>query len=297
MKKTIILILFAINSLLSGICHSQYYSGGNDSLLFDGGNTGSTLITKTSGNCKVKVTNVSGIATGTRCVMKVGTTCGEPYEEEVCETGQIFPDDKLKAGDKISTGPNGYLTIMLSDGKTIRFGHNTSIVINSNYCDNNFKTQVQLEEGELYINARPNRDIKGLNVITEWGTAIIEGTEFSYSIIKEGEMKTDVLRVFEGSVSFGQNMENTANIKKREDKNKKSADMMFQLQKLTDDYNSGKFTAQEFTKKMQDLQNEVTESLPQNAIIVNEGFESKIVGTDLPTEPSLFDTNSNRWWE
>ena len=129
------------------------YSSGQDSLLFDGN---SSLIIAGNG-CKVKVTHVGGIAIGTRCVSKIYNTCGEKDTAEECKVGQIFPDDKLKAGDKISTGPNGYLSIMLSDGKTINLAPNTTISINSNYCDNNFKTQVQLDEGLISVNAKPNK--------------------------------------------------------------------------------------------------------------------------------------------
>ena len=202
MKKIIIVVSFI---LISSSIYSQsksgigFYSGGHDSLLFDGANSAFVNADKI---CKVKVKSVSGIATGSRCFLRIYDICGEKDTVHVCESGQIFPNDKLKAGDEISTGPNGYLEIMLSDWKTIRFAHNTKVVINSNYCENNFRTQVFLEEGELYINAKPNKNVKGLNVITEYGSAIIEGTEFSYSRIKDGDLVTDILKVYEGSVSF-----------------------------------------------------------------------------------------------
>jgi FecR-like protein len=268
----------------------SFYSGSHDTLIFDGASDNSSFI-KTVDACKLKVTSVSGIAIGTRCHTETYTACGsEVFEEEVCKTGQIFPDDKLKAGDKISTGPNGYMTVMLSDGKTIRFGHNTSIVINSNYCTNNFKTEVMLGEGEIFVNAKPNKDVKGINVTTDYGTALIEGTEFSYEIIKDGDLTTNILKVYDGSVKFQKNMENKSSQKKADDK-------AAEMKKLTDDFQSGKISIDEFTKRMQVLQQDFSETVPQNAITVNAGYESRIVGTENPTEPASFDTKGNRWWE
>ncbi len=179
---------------------------------------------------------------------------------------------------------------MLSDGKTIRFAHNTSIVINSNYCDNNFKTQIQLEDGALYINARPNKDIKGLNVITKYGSASIEGTEFSYESINESGITTDVLKVFDGSVKFQNNMANP-------DISKKTENIGAEMRKLTEDYQGGKINMQQFPKKMQELQKEIAEVEPKSAIIVNAGFQSKIVGTVNATEPESFKVNENRWFD
>jgi hypothetical protein len=289
MKNLIIAILLV---LISSSIYSQtkigtgFYSNGHDSLLFDGTNSSFIIA---SNICKVKVQSVSGIAIGTRCVLKIYNTCGEKDTAEECKVGQIFPDDKLKAGDKISTGPNGYLSIMLSDGKTINLAPNTSIYINSNYCENNFKTQVQLDEGLISINARPNKDVKGINVSTEYGTAITEGTEFSYEIIKESGSITDVLKVFEGTVKFQKNMQNKANQNKTEDK-------AAEMKKLTEDFQNGKISQEEYMKKIQEIQKEATESLKYE-VTVNAGFLSRIVGTENPTQPESFDVNENHWWE
>jgi hypothetical protein len=240
--KIFVIILFMFSTILysQSISGTGFISGGHDSLLFDGAN--SSFI-KSADICKVRVMQVSGLAFGTICVKKnTDNICTGKDTLEVCKEGQIYPDDELKAGDKISTGPNGYLVIMLSDGKRISFAHNTSMVLNSNYCDNNFATQVLLDEGELYINGRPNKNIKGINVITEFGTAVVEGTVYSYGIIKEGGITTDVLKVYEGSVKFQKNMQNESNKKKSQDK-------AAELKKLTEDYQSGKISPKNLPKR------------------------------------------------
>jgi hypothetical protein len=48
---------------------------------------------------------------------------------------------------------------------------------------------------------------------------------------------------------------------------------------------------------MAELQKEMKETMPQKEITVNSGYESRIVGTENPTEQVTFDTNDNRWWE
>lgn len=264
----------------------NFSPGGYDSLLFDGAESISDEAGKM---CKVKVMWASGIAIGTRCVTKTTSTCGDIDTVEVCEEGRIFPDYLLKAGEKISTGFNGHLDIMLSDGKTIRFAENTSIVINSNYCDNNFNTQVQLEEGVLFINARPNNKVKGITVSTEYGSAITEGTQFSYEKSKEGGINTDILKVYEGSVKF-QRLIHDDDKQQIEDKSSK-------MKILTDEFQAGKISIEEFTKKMEELQKDLTVAIPKNAITVSEGFQSKIVGTENPSESESIDINEKHWWE
>ena len=175
---TVLFVLFLVSANLypqaSLGTGSSFYYVGNDSLLFDGEGENSHTF-QNAENCTVKILSVSGLARGTRYVFKK-STCGKDLEETT-KKGQIFPDDRLVPGDSISTGSNGYLTILLSDGKTIRFAHNTNIVINDNYCLNNFKTQVVLGDGEIFVNAKPNKEVKGINVTTQYGSAIIEGTE------------------------------------------------------------------------------------------------------------------------
>ena len=69
------------------------------------------------------------------------------------------------------------------------------------------------------------------------------------------------------------------------------------MQKIADDFQNGKIGAEEFTRKMTELQKEMTKSLPQSTVTVNAGFQSKIVGIVNATEPESFNVNENRWWE
>jgi len=69
------------------------------------------------------------------------------------------------------------------------------------------------------------------------------------------------------------------------------------MKKLAEDYQGGKISIEEFTKKMQEFQKEMTEFLSGNEITVNAGFESRITGTDKPTDPVPIDANEKPWWE
>jgi hypothetical protein len=48
---------------------------------------------------------------------------------------------------------------------------------------------------------------------------------------------------------------------------------------------------------MKDLQTELPESLSENEITVSAGFESRITGTDKPSDPIPMNTNEKPWWE
>ena len=85
-------------------------------------------------------------------------------------------------------------------------------------------------------------------------------------------------------------MQNKGTFKKTEDKGA-------EMKKLSDDYLSGKISIEEFTKKIQELQKEMTETIPQNSITVNADFQSRIVGTENPTEPVPIESSGSEWFD
>jgi hypothetical protein len=79
--------------------------------------------------------------------------------------------------------------------------------------------------------------------------------------------------------------------------NKKAGDKGAEMKKAYDDYKSGKMSADEYTKKLMELQQELTESLPKSAITVGEGFQSKITNGGNPTDPESIDPSEIHWWD
>ena len=64
MKKKYILIMFTL-LLISSSCLAQYYSGGHDSLIFDGTGEITAIPTSRAEDCKIMVTYAYGSVEGT----------------------------------------------------------------------------------------------------------------------------------------------------------------------------------------------------------------------------------------
>ena len=106
---------------------------------------------------------------------------------------------------------------------------------------------------------------------------------------QSGNDTTDILKVYEGSVKFQMVFRNGAN-KKVENKGA-------EIKKLFDDYQGGNLSVEEYTKRVQELQQGMVEALPKDAISVGAGYQSKITNSGNPTDAEPFNTNENRWWE
>ena len=277
--------------LISSSCLAQFYSGGHDSLLFDGANEISANFQKTDEDCLMQVLHVNGNVIGTVVTKLRAKACGDEYVwVYIREKKLIKEGDMVKAGEPITTETDkDFIVAQLENGENLMFGGERGEVVVKDYCKTPPNVIMTLEAGKLGIDWNPLLP-KTLTICTDFGCLRIKGTTFSFEILKEGDVVSNVLKVFVGSVTFGRNMESEASKKKTKDK---SAEM----KKLTDDFQSGKISIEEFTKKMAELQKDLSETLPQNDITVNAGYESRIVGTENPTEPVPFDTNENRWWE
>jgi len=276
MKKIYFYIL-SILFLISSSCLAQYYSGRHDSLLFDGAGDD---VDRPPGQCFVKVYRVSGdVDALVLKVISVGIH-GDVVEQK---RKKVEVGDKLVLGDYIITGNDGMIEIELDDGSVIRVGPNSKMMITSSIlCD--LSSGIKMELGKAFFNIKKFLGKDRYEVKTERTAVGHRGTKYSIEIVKDGDVMTDIVRVYEGSVAFRQNME-------------KTLDTGEQMKKLGEDYQSGKISIEEFTKKMQEFQKELAEFLPGNEITVNAGFESRITGTDKPTDPVPIDANEKPWWE
>jgi hypothetical protein len=109
-------------------------------------------------------------------------------------------------------------------------------------------------------------------------------------IVKDGNVTTDILKVYEGSVVFEKKLNVEADEKKR-------LDLTAQQTKLNEDFQGGKITKDEFVKKSTELQKELRDIFDGRKVTVNAGFESRITGTDNPTTPVPIDASEKPWWE
>jgi hypothetical protein len=303
MKAKLITLLFILSVISnSGFAQSKHmegsYSGGHDSLVFDGADERAFNIqNETDDKCKIKVMDVFGEATGTYWVDSSFQTCGTGVvHQKVKVTGQLRKGVELIPGYELTTGGEGWKgangrtynnTIMLDLGPGTGFmlGRKASIMI-GNDC------AIQVNHGGIISTG-------DINVSTARSTVTHKNTQYSVEVIEDGDKITDIVKVYEGSVEFGPNMGSDANNKERENNIKKMSDLNVQLQKLSADYSNGKITAQEYSSQMQELSKEMSDaqSQLQRSVTVNAGYKSSITDTDKPTEPEQFDTNADRWWE
>ncbi len=264
---------------------SQFSYTEDDSLLFDGKYGNSNYFNKVREECNLKVTKVQGKAFGTILTIEIENLCGVIDTVPKLTYGQLKVGDIVISEGILRTQDFSQLEVELKDGKNVWLAPTTEFKMGKDYCKGN--GYADLYSGEVHVSGGKGDGNTYINA--GHSTVHITKTEFSVEIVKADDITTDILKVYEGSVSFSLNMQNKEIFKSSEDKGA-------ELKKLTEDYQSGKISLEEFTKKFPVLEKELTETLPKSAT-VNAGFQSKIVGTENPTEPESFDVNENRWWE
>jgi hypothetical protein len=289
MKNIIIVILAAFISFPAFSQTRQYtgiFSGGHDSLIFDGSN-GTANNLNINDECNLKVINVIGTSYGTILTTKIENVCGETDTFKTLTYGQLKTGDILASEDFIRTKAFSQVEVMLHSGKTVWLGPDTEFKMGRDYCKGN--GIAELLSGQVHVSGGDGESNTYINA--GHSTIHITHTEFSLETVIVNGVQSDLLRVYEGTVTIGLNLQNQKNMKKTEDKGA-------EIQKLSDDFQNGKISMEEYATKMQELQKNITESLPLSAITVTAGYESNSIGEGSnPTEPALFDMNENRWWE
>jgi hypothetical protein len=268
----------------------KYSASAHDSLLFDGVNGNTFSFNESDNPCLMKVKLVNGNVTGTVAKKEIVNTCGKISTITTYEKRLLKEGDTVLVGVPLTTETgNDFIVAQLSDGENMFFGGERGRVEVQDYCKTPPNINMTLKAGKLGIDWNPTFP-KTITVCTDGACIRIKGTIFSFEILKEGDAIVNILKVFKGSVSFSRNLGNEDNKKNIRDKSE-------EMKKLSDDYQSGKISIEEFTKKMKDLQTELPESLSENEITVSAGFESRITGTDKPSDPVPMNTNEKPWWE
>jgi hypothetical protein len=229
-KIIIAVLFFSVN-----VVYISAFGGDKDSLLLDGG-PGIKTIQSYTGKCDVKVLRVSGKNSGVKSVAQVEMGCGEIGTDTfyTSEKGQLKKDDILSYGEEVSTGDDGIIELEMWDGAVLRMAPNTTIKITSDFCDSRSIFQKQ---GSIWYKIKKFIGGGKFEVVSDNRTAIgVRGTEFT---VETREDKT-ILRVYEGSVDIRpigkglhEGIEKTGN----------------EMQKLTEDFQNGKITIEEFNTK------------------------------------------------
>jgi hypothetical protein len=103
------LILILISSIIFGQTKIgiSFYSGGHDSLLFDGADNENSifLLNPADEKCKIRVGFIIGEAFGTQLVDTVEKVCGVREHFQIQRTGQLKEGDYLAPGTEINMPP------------------------------------------------------------------------------------------------------------------------------------------------------------------------------------------------
>jgi hypothetical protein len=221
---------------------------------------------------------------------EIGYSCGnEPETLITYEKRKIKEGDMLVAGEPISTERDkDFVIAQLGEGENMILGGESGLVGVKDYCRFPPNVFMTLEAGKIGIDWNPLLP-KTVTVCSGDACLRVKGTLFSLEIVKQGGVTTSIIKVYEGSVTFGRNIE-------KEGLEKSSKDKGEEMKKLAEDYQNGKISIQEFTEKMNELQSGLNESLNAHEITVSAGFESRITGQDKPTDPVPIDIN-DPWWK
>ena len=299
MKKNSFIILFivlviSLNSFAQTKAGNNFFSGAHDSLLFDGADEISNSFRETDKECLMKATVVKGNVIGVAMTKVAMVNClGEVIDSVMLPRKRLLKEgDMVVAGETISTEHSAdFVMLQLHDGENIMFTsgkYGGGIIGVRDFC--RFPPYIWIT-GKLGIKWNPSLP-KSITLCTEGlGSCIkITGTQVSFEIVKDGDVMTDILKVYEGSVVFEKKLNVEADEKKR-------LDLTAQQTKLNEDFQGGKITKDEFIKKSTELQKELRDIVDGRKITINAGYESRITGTDNPTEPVPIDANEKPWWD
>ena len=260
----------------------------HDSILFDGANTVRTenYFSVTGDECEYRVTYVKGNATGKIKTKRIYEFCGNYDTAYEYENGALQKFSVIKGGEPVKTGPESSAKIELSDGSVIVLGPNTNYTLPENVCD--LLKKSFLDIGSIWIKMKRLIGGSKFEVATERAVDGNRGTEYTVEIIEENGIKYDVTKVYEGSVEISLKNIDTKGFENKGD----------EITKLTEEFQSGKITIEEFEAKSSEITQSLQNETSQIGVIkiVEAGYSLKTDGKILG-EPEQFDTSADNWFK
>ncbi len=276
MKKFIIaipLVLILLSFYSYTLPRPVIYGSLHDSLIFDGSENS---IHTAAGKCKVIVERVSGDVEGYVMVTKNINTCGETSTMTEFIKKKVQVGDTLVLGDEIITGADGKIVLDLPDGSEMRIGPDSKVMIPSAYCDSPGGIKVML--GKIWINVKKQLGKKKYDLGTHSTAVGVRGTQFTI----ETTTGEDIVKVYEGSVEVSKlgllnDTKDNAN----------------EYAKLTEDFQAGKITMEEYIRKSKEYQDNISKVMIGK--MCEAGF--MITVTDSVGEPVKIESTGNEWFE
>lgn len=280
----------------------------HDSLLFDGDGglmhesfipTGSPC---DSGKCLIRITRLEhGIITGYRCRKEKGLLCGvKEVEGIVMRKVMLNVGDYILPGDSIEvTGRNAEFSLswydngtVINEQFTVMFRTAQTWVIPKDFCETNkdfdyenghmrdfLKLPLKMP-GLLWLGIKRLVGAPDFQVETERAVTGPRGTIFSVEFVDGNE----VVKVHEGSVLI---------------KPKKfDVSANEEMGKLTQDYQSGKITMEEYSKRAMELAPKIKEEAVNiSKKIIVEAGQQITVGDGTTSDITPVTSDDDKWWE
>ena len=299
--KAIYLSILLVLFITSTVVYSQTkgsnisYSGGHDSLLFDGANLSSFNYVGFDRNCYIKAVHVKGTAKGTVIQRKYITGCGgkldsslvEEYKtisenDVISEVSNIISEDgHLELGVFVAgystEMPLFYITVWPDSKNTMPMIGNICFGYNQNIKPGPYEKveRIWVIIGKTTLKSRPDAKpllgTKGKNA-----SAKHTKTKYSHEVKIESNDTIDVIRVYEGSVEVTY---------EKTDANEEKA-IAKDMGKLSEDFSAGKITAIEYSTKMAEFQSYSVRKLElSKPVTVDEGYKCTVTKISRVVEP------------
>ncbi len=281
------ILLFICNTGYSQSKHGTGFISSHDSLDFDGTYENSFSFFKDADdNCKIKVSDVFGEATGTYLIEKISKVCGVRDTGIVQKTGQLKRGVELVPGTEVTTGGEGYKgangvlkenVLMLDIGSAgMMIGKNSRITIGKD-CVIHVKIGAVMMSGEY-------------DVSTPRTSVTHKKTKYTVEVVQDGDNISDIVKVYEGEVQV---------IPKKDSLAKSTGDLGTQIGQLNMDLKNKKITLEEYKARMAELTTKLEESTNNLSKIIEltSGYQCTVDSKGVISDPLPFETTGTEWFD
>ena len=268
MKKIQVFLLMMFTSI-----NIYSFGGGHDSLLFDGS---VNYELPKNADCKIKITAVNKVEIKTYKLVK-STSCGEVFTDKTEVTNVVDKEMEVPPGSDIITGPDGFARVELWDGSVLLISPNSVVKIDADFCD---KYGLKLLKGTIYKKIKKILGGGGYEVSTERAAIGVRGTEFEVTI----ENDITIVKVYESKVEVTPIMNDGSNKL-----------VIKAYEKLIEDMQSGKITAEEYSNKIIKM-NEIMEGSRKFPSVMVEAGKMVEVTFEV-SEVKDIPADNDKWFE
>ena len=192
-------------------------------------------------------------------------------------TNVVDKEMEVPPGSDIITGPDGFARVELWDGSVLLISPNSVVKIDADFCD---KYGLKLLKGTIYNKIKKILGGGGYEVSTERAAIGVRGTEFEVTI----ENDITIVKVYESKVEVTPIMNDGSNKL-----------VIKAYEKLIEDMQSGKITAEEYSNKIIKM-NEIMEGSRKFPSVMVEAGKMVEVTFEV-SEVKDIPADNDKWFE